>query len=264
MNNHRDLEIAKHQHWYRIPVRSADRFIPSLREMQYLAFYQTKTFNQDAYAVNYTAEIENLTRAKRIELLPDQPGHRNIEALYYKLEIAPLRRLLKPIRSQRLRRITFIPTTLEKLKGAVEINDLFHSSPLEDRIWEELKVAQIAAERQFEIREPGARYTLDFAIYCKDGSKINVECNGDAYHSTKAARDRDRKRNTYLTTHGWLVQRFGTDDIFEDLEGCIAQIRQLVDLHGGPEDRRPGYDLYRPNTDPQLKLFEGYTVSKSE
>jgi hypothetical protein len=52
-----------------------------------------------------------------------------------------------------------------------------------------------------------------------DGAKINIECNGDTYHSTKAARNRDRRRNTYLTTslpnqdfQGWLVQRFGTDE----------------------------------------------------
>ena len=34
---------------------------------------------------------------------------------------------------------------------AQEINDLFHTSPIEDLVWEELKAAEIQAERQYEI-----------------------------------------------------------------------------------------------------------------
>ena len=99
---------------------------------------------------------------------------------------------------------------------AQEINDLFHTSPIEDLVWEELKAAEIQAER----------------------------------------RDRDRRRNTYLTTRGWLVQRFGTDEIHNDIRGCIDQIRRLINQHGGPVDRSLAYDLYRTDTDSQLDLFE--------
>ena len=57
-----------------------------------------------------------------------------------------------------------------------------------------------------------------------DGAKIDIECNGAMLTiTTKAARDRDRRRNTYLTTNGWLVQRFGTDEIRNDIRGCIDQ-----------------------------------------
>jgi very-short-patch-repair endonuclease len=117
-------------------------------------------------------------------------------------------------------------------------------------LWEVLKIARIPAERQYEIRERDASYDLDFFVECGDGAKINIECNGDTYHSTKAARnrdrrrntylttsDRDRRRNTYLTTRGWLVQRFGTDEIRNDIRGCIDQIRTLINQHGGPVDR---------------------------
>ena len=80
MNNQRDLEIARTQRWYRIPVKSANRFIRDLEQMQYLAFYQTMIFKRDAFAVNYYAEIERISTARRIELLPDEAGHQNTES----------------------------------------------------------------------------------------------------------------------------------------------------------------------------------------
>lgn len=255
MNNHRDLEIARTQRWYRIPVKSADRFIPKLEQMQYLAFYQTVAFKRDAYAVNYYAEIERISTAPRIELLPDEAGHQNAETPYYKLEISPLQRLLQSIPSKRLRRVTFIRTTLAKFRMAQEINDLFHTSPIEDLMWEGLKAAEIQAERQYEIRERDASYDLDFFVECSDGTKIDIECNGDTYHSTKAARDRDRRRNTYLTANDWSVLRFGTDELRNDIRGCIDKVRKLINQHGGPVDRSLNYDLYRDDTDAQLNLF---------
>ena len=256
MNNQRDWEIARTQRWYRIPVKSADRFIRDLEQMQYLAFYQTMIFKKDAFAVNYYAEIERISIAPRIELLPDDAGHENSEVLYYKLEISPLERLSQPIPSKRLRRVTFITTTLAKFSTAQGINDLFHTSPIEDLMWEALKTAEVQAERQYEIRERDASYDLDFFVECSDGAKINIECNGDTYHSTKAARNRDRRRNTYLTTSGWLVQRFGTDEIRNDIRGCVDQVRTLINQHGGPVDHSLNYDLYRDDTDAQLDLFE--------
>lgn len=255
MNNQRDLGIARTQHWYRIPVNNANRFIPDLEQMQYLAFYQTQVFGRDAFAVNYYAEINQISPARRIELLPDEGGNQNAEALYYKLEISPLQRLSQPIPSRQLRRVTFITTTLAKLNTAQEINDLFHTSPIEDMMWEALRAAEIQAERQYEIRERDARYDLDFAIECSDGTMVNIECNG-ATHDYEDAVRWDRRRNTYLTTRGWLVLRFGTDELRNDIRSCVNQIRTLINQHGGPVNRSLNYDLYRDDTDAQLDLFE--------
>ncbi len=75
-----------------------------------------------------------------------------------------LKELPQPIPSKRFRRIVFIPTTYRKLFHAQEINDLFDYSPIEDRLWEQLKAREIPAERQWEevIRE--RLYRLDFAL----------------------------------------------------------------------------------------------------
>ncbi len=56
-----------------------------------------------------------------------------INRRYYQLLLGNLQPLPKPILSRRLRRITFIPTTRKKFKTAIEINDLWDESPLEDR-----------------------------------------------------------------------------------------------------------------------------------
>ena len=65
-------------------------------------------------------------------------------------------------------------TTLAKFKIAQEINDLFHTSPIEDLMWDALKAAEAQAERQYEIRERDASYDLDFFVECSDGAKINM------------------------------------------------------------------------------------------
>lgn len=42
----------------------------------------------------------------------------------------------------------FIPTTWEKFVNAVEINDLYDESSLEDQLWAQFKRLEISAERQ--------------------------------------------------------------------------------------------------------------------
>jgi hypothetical protein len=62
---------------------------------------------------------------KRRELFPEEPWHPRAEDEYYRVELGPLQRLARPVVSRRLRRVTFIATTLGKLLNAQEINDLF-------------------------------------------------------------------------------------------------------------------------------------------
>ena len=61
MNNRRDFAIARDEHWYRIPVKSA----PSAVVAQRLAFYQTKAFGEQAWAINYWAEVKARRIVKR-------------------------------------------------------------------------------------------------------------------------------------------------------------------------------------------------------
>ena len=132
VNNERDFEIAREQGWYRIPLKRAPRQVAA----DYLAFYQTAAFGDEKWAVNYFAAVRRYHVARRRALLPDEANHPRADDLYYKVGIGPLQRLPAPIPSRRLRRITFIATTLERLMSAEEINDLWMGGVSEEELWE--------------------------------------------------------------------------------------------------------------------------------
>lgn len=132
INSRRDFELAQQQGWYRIPLKRAPRQVAA----DYLAFYQTAAFGEEKWAVNYFSPIRRYHVARRRDLLPEETDHPRANDLYYKVEIGPLQRLPAPIPSRRLRRITFITTTLERLMAAREINDLWMGGVSEEDFWE--------------------------------------------------------------------------------------------------------------------------------
>jgi len=148
LNDQADLTIAHEQHWYRIPVNSVARFLKDCWPPQWIAFYQTKTFGVEAFSVNYYARVLDVRQVFRSQLFPSEPKDDNGLRRYYQLMLSPLQKLKRPILSRRLRRIVFIPTTLDRLASATEMNDLYHESPLEDRLWSAFKQLHIDAERQ--------------------------------------------------------------------------------------------------------------------
>ncbi len=229
VKDRRDLEIARVERWYRIPVRSAPK---NLEAARWLAFYQTKAFGEERWAIRYYAPILGRSILKRRDLLPDQLDHPRANQDYYKIELGELQSLERPIISRRGRRLVFIPTTWEKFRHAEEINDLFHESPLEDALYEELKRHRIESERQFFVRVGSVCYCLDFAIFCRRGN-IDVECDGEAWHSDPKGRRRDRYRNNLLASAGWAVLRFGSHELTTQMAFCLRLIRATIRAHGG-------------------------------
>lgn len=244
MNNKADFARAKHEHWYRIPVRSAPPRVDFSR-LVHLAFYQTKVFGDEKWAVNYYAEVRAVDRVKRIELLPEERDHPRAQDEYYRLTIGELERLPKPIPSRRWRRIVFIPTTTEKLFQAEEINDLYHESPLEDELWCNLKRAGIPAERQFYVGKRDRIYCLDFAIFCAHGN-LNIECNSQEWHSDPKARARDEQRDRDLAHWGWSVLRLTTHQIRRQARRSLGLIQEnILNLGGLREPPRGAEELWR-------------------
>ena len=148
INNKADFAIAKRQNWYRIPVQSARKWAQKAWPPAWLAFYQTKTFERQAFSVNYFARVLHIRKAGRKELFPEEKKNAKSHKRYYQIFFAPLEKLSRPIVSLRRRRITFIPTNRQKFELAQEINDLYDESPLEDRLWTTFKKFGIQAERQ--------------------------------------------------------------------------------------------------------------------
>jgi hypothetical protein len=124
INKLRDLEIARWDHWYRIPVKHA----PSEWLADILAFYLTADFGDEKWAIHEYAFVRGHELVRRVDLFPDQPDHKHADAMYYKMQLGPLQRLPRPIPSLKWRRLTFIETTGDRFVNALEIGDLTSAS----------------------------------------------------------------------------------------------------------------------------------------
>lgn len=229
MNNQRDFALLQDQLWYRIPVESAPRRWPP----HWLAFYQTRVFGTEAYAARYYGRVAEIEIVSRRELFPNEFPSPQSERLYHRVRLDSLAQLPQPIISRRWRRIVFIPTTWRKFTQAAEINELYDESPLEDRLWTELKRLQIGAERQWGLKLASRRYQLDFAAFCRDG-QIDIETDGDTWHSERAQIASDNERDNALQANGWHVLRFNGRQIQEAVaEYCIPTITATINRLGG-------------------------------
>ncbi|MBN1580269.1 MAG: hypothetical protein JXA89_06170 [Anaerolineae bacterium] len=143
VNNARDFEIAREQGWYRIPVQRAPRRVGA----DYLALYFGGAFPpSQRHQILFYAPIFAYRLATRAELLPQEAAHPRAQDRYFKLEIGPLQPLERPIPSHKLRRVTFIPTTLDRLLDAHEINDLWDKRRSRDALWAALKTDGVERE----------------------------------------------------------------------------------------------------------------------
>jgi hypothetical protein len=237
MNNQRDFCIARDQGWYRIPYQRA----PARVGADYLAFYHTKAFSEQRWAVCYYAPVRRYRVLSRRSLLPDEPSHPRADALYYKIEIGALRRLPRPIPSRRLRRITFIPTTLARLLEAQEINDLWCGGPEEEGLWQTFKDNGISAERRYPLREDEEGYTIDFAILCRLG-KIAVCLEDERLVQNVRVVREDRPVEEYeLAAQGWTILRLDALSLARSPAACLARVEEAAGRLGGAVS--PGHDL---------------------
>lgn len=165
----RDLEIARVEHWYRIPAQHAPAHLSRAR---YLAFYLTKAFGEHRWTIREYAPVRGHELVYRRDLLPAEHAHPRANEPYYKLQLGPLIELPRPIISRRGRRLLFIWTTGDKFSRAVEINDLLGTSAADDALWDALKASGISAERQITVRDGRARYRVDFWIPCARGDVV--------------------------------------------------------------------------------------------
>ena len=138
----------------------------------------------------------------------------------------------KPIPSLRWRKIVHVPTSCEKLFIAEEINDLYDTSPLEEKMYLEMKKRKIEAERQYYVKVGDQFYCLDFGIFCRDGN-IDVECDGEKYYVLPEALAKDRERNNELTSFGWRILRFSGKEINQTINNCFGKIERTVGSLGG-------------------------------
>ncbi len=225
----RDWELVQNEHWYRIPVSRAPQRIAA----EYLAFYHTRAFGDLRWSITYYAPIRRYRLFHRRDLLPDEPDHPRSAELYYKVETGSLITLPHPIPSRRLRRITFIQTTLARLLGAEEINDLWEREVARDRLWRALCTREIPAQRDYAVKEGPLDYTADLAVLCIR-CNLAIECTEDGTSRLAEEAASDDLQERILSAHGWVKQRFTTSEIMDDLHACAEVVCRLVAANGGP------------------------------
>lgn len=227
MNNLRDMEIARREGWYRIPVKRA----PSRLGAEYLAFYQTKVFGPEGLSINYYAPVKAYRLVRREELLPDELTHPRAKEWYYKIEIGPLERLPKPIPSPRLRRITFIPTTLGRLFRAQEINDLWIGGEAEESLWEMFRENGLPAERRFLIHGEKEEKEIDFAFFCRRG-KLAVMCDEEPLLSG-LVREKSAAQDYELAALGWVPLHLDPELVHKSPAEALRKVLEALEELGG-------------------------------
>ena len=166
MNNQRDWAFVQDEGWYRVPVKHAPAGTP---DFDWLAFYFTKAFEDDKWAIHYYASIQGHELVARRDLIPSEPDHPHAGNWYYALQLGPLEHKLPPIIANRWRRITFIVTSGDRFMSAHEINDLFEQQSSVGQLYVRLKELGIQVEREWWIDEEGTAYVVDLALPIEDG-----------------------------------------------------------------------------------------------
>lgn len=114
----------------------------------------------------------------------------------------------------------------QALKAAVS-----HSSPPHEILWSRVqKVWGNKARYEYEHAIPNRKFRLDIAF---PDIKLCVEVDGWQYHGKhKAGFHKDREKQMLLTENGWLMLRFSTKAIFNDVESCLASIQRTINISG--------------------------------
>ncbi|MCK5737961.1 DUF559 domain-containing protein [bacterium] len=142
------------------------------------------------------------------------------------------------------------------MTSAVEINDLYDGSTLEDKMWVHLKLKKIPAERQEFIKIKNRNYFLDFSIYCASG-KLNIETDGDRWHHNPEKAAKDNLRNNDLVSVGWQILRFSQLQIVKQMDKyCMPKIIDEINQLGGVFLAPGKFKPILPSNPDQYFLFD--------
>jgi very-short-patch-repair endonuclease len=94
----------------------------------------------------------------------------------------------------------------------------------ERRMFHALESRNLDAKPQHEI----AGRRLDFALFGKNGVKLDLEVDGRRWHQDADGNRKlsDHWRDHQLKSMGWKVRRFWVDELAKDMEGCLDLIEQ--------------------------------------
>jgi very-short-patch-repair endonuclease len=89
---------------------------------------------------------------------------------------------------------------------------------------------------QYNVQYNEAQYRLDFAVIIERDNKVkrvNVECDGHEFHSTKEQITRDNQRMRNLSSMGWQTFKYSGSELFADTWKCIRDFERNA-IYGTP------------------------------
>jgi very-short-patch-repair endonuclease len=93
-----------------------------------------------------------------------------------------------------------------------------NSTKAEALLWSRLRARQIQGIK-FRRQQPVESYIVDFVCFEK---RIVIELDGGQHAINK---EKDNKRDRFLTENGFKVLRFWDNEVFDNLEGVLEVIR---------------------------------------
>ncbi|PWS50231.1 DUF3320 domain-containing protein [Streptomyces sp. FT05W] len=117
-------------------------------------------------------------------------------------------------------------------------------SPFEEEVLDVLRDWGYSVQPQVGV----AGFRIDMAVRhpAAPGSyALGIECDGAMYHSSRAARDRDRLRESVLRDLGWKLHRIWGTDWYRSRRDAMARLRAAVeaacaqDPHGSRPEPEP-------------------------
>lgn len=108
-------------------------------------------------------------------------------------------------------------------------NALFNGSSIERLMKQALIQNSICFEEEYKLKNErsGSYIFLDFAI---PELKIDIECDGEYWHTTKEFIEKDKNRDDFLKSIGWTVLRFPGKKIMKEIERCLEEIVEKIDV----------------------------------
>lgn len=204
MTRKKDFEIAQTQLWYRIPVDKMSKGVA----FNYVAFFFSKRAFKEQSGIHYFAKYDGRHELKtRLDLLPDEPKHKNAHKHYYQLQFESLRAKDPPISNSSKRRFAFMYTTWDRFVKAETLSDLYSKEDhLVDRVFYALQDAGFRPDRQWSAEAAYPLRAAGLRILCEDGQTVVAA-------------------TTYLN-EAVLID--------EDSDQTAERIKQAIAAHGGP------------------------------
>ena len=104
-------------------------------------------------------------------------------------------------------------------------------SPLEMKLFNAMIAAGLPTpEKQLAIMDDGYLLTVADLAVLSDDLKLLVYVDGLAFHSSLRQRVHDAQQTKRLTEMGYTVRRFPGPRVFHDVDGCVQEVKSVLNL----------------------------------